>query len=309
MRPSDVSTLRRHARATLHAVELDVGDTLLFVGIDGRERTLRCSDPWARITRTTLPLPLVETKGAVTVYAFGCTLEVDGERHALFREVGTQRSFYEPWRVAGLHVWLDAVDDVFDVLHETHGACRPQRRVRLALQDASLPICPEPLMPWCPLPPGGLAISDCYGGENCWLGAYFGASAHAGLDVNHPAGTPIFAPLALDDHGLYETVYEGHGNNRWRGTRRWDDGSTWLLECHHVIRLTTPAGGPVAAGTQVARGAGTAVGAFEHSHFEFAVREGDDLVRLDPWILFWQTYLDGRGRADERRVIAASSSA
>ena len=294
--------IERRARPTLTALELDAGDTLRFTLADGPVRTLRFLDPWARIVRTTLPLPLVETKGAVTVYAFGCTLEVDGEHHALFREVGTQRSFYEPWCVGGLHLWLDAVDDAFGFLHETHGACRPSRRIRIALQDAALPICPEPLLPWCPLPPGGLAITDCYAGENCWLGAYDGASAHAGLDVDHAAGTPIFAPVHLDEHGLFETVYDGHGNNRWRGVRRWDDGSAWTLECHHVVRLTVPAGGPVSAGTQVARGAGTAVGAFEHSHFEFAVRDGDDLVRLDPWILFWQTYLDVHGRPSERRA-------
>ena len=294
-------TIERRAQPTLTALELDAGDTLRFVRADGTARTLRFLDPWARILHSTLPLPLVETKGAVTVYAFGCTLDLDGERHELYREVGTQRSFYEPWRLAGLHLWLDAVDDVFSFLHETHGACRPGKRVRVALQDAALPICPEPIMPWCPLPPGGLSIADCYNGEDCWLGAYYGAAAHGGLDINHPAGTPIFAPLDLDDHGLFETVYDGHGNNRWRGVRRWDDGSEWTLQCHHVIKLTLAAGGPVAAGTQIARGAGTAVGAHEHSHFAFAVRDGGALVRLDPWILFWQTYRDLHGRPSERR--------
>ena len=295
-----MTVIERHARATLTPVELDLGDELRFTLVGGGRRRLRLLGTHAEIVRTTLPQPLVETKGAVTILAFWADLEVDGTRHRLWREIGTQRSFYEPWRIAGMHVWLDAVDDVFDILHEAHGPCRPQRRARLALQDARLPICPEPLHPWCPLPPGGISIADCYNGEDCWLGAYYGAAAHAGLDVNHPAGTPIFAPLDLDDHGLFETVYDGHGNNRWRGTRAWDDGSAWEFGCHHVIKLTLPAGGPVSAGTQVARGAGVAIGAHEHSHFTFAIREGDDLVRLDPWILFWQTYKDAHGRTSPR---------
>ena len=167
--------ITRRARPTLTALELDAGEALRFTLADGTERTLRFLDPWARILRTTLPLPLAETKGAVTVYAFGCTLDLDGARHELYREVGTQRS-----------------------------------------------VC-------------------------------------------------------------------------------WDDGSVWELQCHHVVKLSLAAGGPVAAGAQVARGAGTAVGAHEHSNVAFAAREGDDLIRLDPWILFWQAYLDVHGRPSERR--------
>ena len=295
-----MTVLDRTATPTLTPFELDVGDALRFRLASGAERTIRLLATHAEIVRTTLPLPLVETKGAVTIVAFWADVEVDGEHHRLWREIGTQRSFYEPWRIAGLHLWLDAVDDVFAILHEAHGACRPRRRARFAVQDATLAICPDLLHPWCPLPPGGLSIHDCYTGEDCWMGAYYGAAAHGGLDVNHPAGTPIFAPLDLDDHFLFENVYDGHGNNRWRGFKRWPDGRTWELGCHHVVRLTTPANQPVAAGTQVARGAGVAVGSHEHSHFTFAIREGDDLIRLDPWILFWQTYLDAHGRTGAR---------
>ena len=295
-----MTVVERRAGATLTPIELDPGDVLRFTLVDGTTRELRLVATHAEIVRTTLPLPLVETKGAETILAFWADVEIDGERHRLWREIGTQRSFHEPCRIAGLHLWLDAVDDIFTYLQETHGACRPNRRARLALQDASLPICPEALMPWCPLPPGGISIADCYNGEDCWLGAYYGAAAHGGLDINHPAGTPIFAPFDLDDHGLFETVYDGHRNNRWRGTRTWPDGRTWVIGCHHVIKLTTAAGRPVAAGTQIARGAGVAVGAHEHSHFTFAVRDGDALIRLDPWIVFWQTYLDVHGRVSGR---------
>ena len=34
------------------------------------------------------------------------------------------------------------------------------------------------------------------------------------------------------------------------------------------------------------------MGAAEHSHFGFAVLDHGELIRLDPWILFWQMYED-----------------
>ncbi len=48
----------------------------------------------------------------------------------------------------------------------------------------------------------------CYRGEDTWMGTYRGRTlqAHGGLDINHPEGTPLFAPLNLDDNFLYESV-------------------------------------------------------------------------------------------------------
>ncbi len=37
---------------------------------------------------------------------------------------------------------------------------------------------------------------------------------------------------------------------------------------------------------------GVDVGVAEHSHFGFAVLDHGELIRLDPWILFWQMYRD-----------------
>ena len=144
-----------------------------------------------------------------------------------------------------------------------------------------------------------LRIEECYRGEDCWLGAYNGASAHGGLDVNHPPGTPLWAPVDLDEQFYFGSLEMGHKNNRWRGLRRWADGSEWILEALHMTELTVPEHMPLRRGKQFAWGAGVHSGVVGHSHFVFKVYDRGELVYLDPWILFWQTYRDqesGRSR-------------
>jgi len=298
--------LERHAKPTLTAVELDRGDTLRFTRMDGRTVALTLRGTGARVLRTTLPVPKLQHPGALTELRFHADVEIDGIALRLERELCTPQSFYEPWEVAGLRLWFDAVDDLFEFMEETHGACRPRRHARFALQDATLRVCPPLLHPWCPLAEEGLDIRECYNGDDCWMGPYFGASAHGGLDINHPRGTPVWAPIDLDDQWLFNRVPEAN-NNRWRGVRTWPDGSAWTLQVHHVIRLTVPERTPLQAGRQFAEGAGVRVGSHDHSHFVFRVREGGDPaaaeshngrdpdsadILLDPWILFWQMYQD-----------------
>jgi hypothetical protein len=285
-------TIRKQAKETLSAVELNAGDRLEFVLRSGSTVTIELLSTAAEIIRTTLSQLKIEEDGARTDYRFSARLRIDGEEVTLEREVSTQKSFYEPWEIAGVRIWLDAVSDIFDFITETHGPCAPAGQARFALQDASLGICPEPLHPWCPLPEGGLRIDQCYRGEDCWLGAYNGASAHGGLDINHPAGTPLWAPIDLDDQFYFNSVAMGHNNNRWRGLRRWPDGSEWILQAHHMIELTVPERRPVRRGEQFASGAGVLSGAVDHSHFVFKVYDDGETVMLDPWILFRQMYLD-----------------
>ncbi len=288
--------IEKTARQTLTAVEVDVDDEIRFTLASGEVRSIKIVRASAKVVNTTLETLKVEVGGAVTNYRFWVDLEIDGHRLALARNVATPESFYEPWELMGVRIWLDAVDDIFEFLTEGHGECRPRKRVRLALQDATLRLCPVLLHPWCPLPPGGLRVEDCYNGEDVWLGAYFGAAAHGGLDLNHPAGTPIWAPISFDDHELFNSVAGGDNNNRWRGLHRWPDGSTWILQVHHIIRLHPPEHTRVEAGALVADGAGVWIGDHEHSHFVFRVAEPgeplDSAVMLDPWILFHQMYAD-----------------
>jgi hypothetical protein len=290
------------ARGTLRAMEVVRGEPFRFVLTNGQPLVIELLDTGAEIIETNLEEPGAEQPGAMTTYRFWGEFRVNGREFRLEREVGTSKTFYEPWVIDGARIWLDAVDDIFDFMNETHGPCRlqkncsysrpPRRHARIAVQDASARICPEKIHPWCPLPEDGLNIEDCYRGEDCWLGAYDGASAHGGLDINHPTGTSLYAPIRLDDHFLYNATAMGHRNNRWRGLRSWPDGSQWVLTSCHMTKLTVPEHQPLDAGQHYAEGAGVMVGAAEHSHFAFAVFDRGELTRLDPWILFWQMYQD-----------------
>jgi hypothetical protein len=301
---SAMAIIEKTARPTITAVELDVGDELHFTLANGEMRRIVLERTGANVIHTTLKEPKVEQAGAVTNYHFHAALRIDGVSVITRREIATQNSFYEPRELMGLHIYLDAVDDIFNFLTEDHGPCRPRKKARLAVQDASLGICPVLLHPWCPLPEGGLRIEDCYNGEDVWLGAYFGAAAHGGLDINHPAGTPIYTPFAIDDHELYNRLENGDNNNRWKGRHKWPDGSTWEIRVCHVIRLYHEEHASIEAGALLADGAGVLIGSHEHSHFVFLVEEPgageDDAIFLDPWILFRQMYLD-RARTTSRR--------
>ncbi|MFW6061543.1 MAG: hypothetical protein ACOC93_01920 [Planctomycetota bacterium] len=288
--------IEKTARQTLTAVEMDRGDELHFTLADGTVRRITVQRTWATLHETNLEdLGQPQPRGH-SVVRMHCELHIDGTSVSFVRWVGSQESFYQPYELFGLRIWFDAVSDLFDILSETHGPCKPRKHIRLAIQDASLRTCPELLHPWCPLPEGGLRIEDCYEACDCWMGPYFGAEAHGGLDINHPAGTPIWTPLALDEQGLFNRVDAGDNNNRWRGIRRWPDGSTWILQVHHLIRLRVAEDSALPAGVHLADGAGVRNGSREHSHFVFKVlepgaAEGEERL-LDPWILFWQMYQD-----------------
>jgi len=279
---------------TLLPLELDPGESVTCRLSDGKTFRMQLKETGARILYTTLETPKVETANTRTYFAFHCLVDINGETHRLEREVPTWRSFYEPWQIAGVHIWFDAVADIFDFLTETHGACAPTKTARFAIQEAGRRICPEPLLPWCPLPEDGLRIDQCYNGEDCWLGPYFGCAAHGGLDINHRRGTPIWAPIAIDHQYLFNSIAKGDNNNRWRGHRTWPDGSEWILQCHHLSRLTVEENTPVAAGKHYAVGAGINSGAHDHSHFAFKIQRDGQFYLLDPWILFWQMYADRR---------------
>jgi hypothetical protein len=291
--------MRRKAKDTLTAVELDRGEVEEFELVSGEVVRIELIATEAEILRTTLAELRVEEDCARTDYRFRCVLSINGREHTLEREVSTQKSFYEPWEIDGVRIWFDAVQDIFEFLTEAHGECAPHKHARFAIQDATLRICPEPLHPWCPLPEGGLKIENSYRGEDCWLGAYNGASAHGGLDINHPAGTPLWAPLDIHDQFYFGSLELGCNNNRWRGIHRWPNGAEWILQACHMTALTVEEHTPIRRGEQFASGAGVLSGAAEHSHFIFKVHDYGETVLLDAWILFWQMYRD-------QAVLAAS---
>lgn len=284
--------MKRRAKTTLAAVEMNRGEVEEFQLVSGDVVRIELVDTSAQVLRTTLKQPKVEESGARTDYRFQGKLRINGREHVLEREVSTQRSFYEPWEIDGVRIWFDAVDDIFTFLEERHGECRPRKQARFGIQDASLRICPELLHPWCPLPEGGLKIEQCYRGEDCWMGAYNGASAHGGLDINHPQGTPLWAPLDIHEHFYFNSLEMGHNNNRWRGIHRWPNGAEWILQAHHMTELTVREWEPIKKGQPFAKAAGVLSGVAEHSHFVFKIHDYGETILLDPWILFWQMYRD-----------------
>ena len=288
--------IEKSTRETLLAVEMDVGDQLRLRLADGSFRTITLESTWAAVDETTLAQIKKPQPHAYTVLRMHCRLRIDNIAVDLARWVGNQKSFYEPLELMGLRIWFDGCAALFEFLNEDHGPCKPRKAARFAIQESSRRICPVLLHPWCPLPRNGLRIKDCYEGSDCWMGPYFGADAHGGLDINHPAGTPIWTPIPIDQQALFNSLAAGDNNNRWRGVCQWPDGSAWVLQVHHLIRMVVPENVPLRAGVQLAESAGVHVGSHEHSHFVFKIREpqtpDDAEILLDPWILFWQMYRD-----------------
>lgn len=278
----------REAKDTITPVELDIGDTLKFRLRNGQVRTLTLENTSARIILTNKLDVKDESYPGGTIYSFSCDVKIDGLPMRMERYVCSQESFYEPYVIGGMRIWFDAVADIFDLIVETHGTCRPNKKARFAVNDVNDPICPQEIQLWCPLDERGIDIHDCYDGDDCWLGPYRGTSAHGGLDINHPKGTPLWAPIDFDDQFYFNSIKQGHNNNRWRAIRYWPDGSVWILQTAHMVKLLVPEHVPIKAGTHYAEAAGELVGSHEHSHFAFRITEEDSDYLLDPWIIFWQ---------------------
>jgi len=268
-----MSEIYRQAHDTLTAIELDRGDTLHFQLRNGEVRTLTLEDTSAAFILTNIDRYGEKHPLGRSMYHFTCHVRIDGQPMMMERYVCSQETFYEPYVINGMRIWFDAVADIFTLIKETHGACRPSKQARFAIQDMTLPICPQELRSWCPDEGNFIDVGRCYNGDDPWMGPYLGFDAHGGLDINHPKGTPIWAPIDLDDQFYFNSLEMGDNNNRWRAIRTWPDGSTWTLQTHHIVRLLVPEHAPVKAGTHVAEAAGVLVGSHEHSHFVFKVRE------------------------------------
>jgi len=307
-KPAQLAAVKRKSKSTLTPVGLNHEQTLRFTLQNGRvwEMTLlgTSAEVIARSGGTGQRDPHHEASD-ISVYAFSCAVLVNGHKYQLHRAVGSQASFYEPWNLDGVRVWFDAVSCVFKEEGGFMGEkdrqrlgliCRPDHHARFAIHEADMAICPEPMMPWYPNDKGYLDIRDCYNGEDCWMGPYNGGAAHCGLDINMPAGTLLFAPISFDNHYLFNSTKSGYNNNRWRGIRRWPDGSTWWLQSHHLIEMKVPELSPLNAGTAYATTAGVFVGRHEHTHFNFRIIEQGGDYLLDPWILFWEIFRQQRGQ-------------
>ncbi len=313
------------AKETLTALEMDEGDALTFRLADGRVFRLVLQETSAAIVERVTP-------GGI-VYRFAARVRVDGQPMTLERYVCSQECFYEPWVVDGVRIWLDTVRDVFDLIpvrypHQGNLQCVPRKDARLAIQDARLRICPPELQRWTDDAEDFIDVGRCYNGDDCYLGPYLGQACHVGMDINQAKGSRLFAPLDFDTHAYFNSLAMGDNNNRWRGIRRWDNGDIWALQTHHLIRLLVPENTALGSGTPYATTAGVHVGSHEHTHFEFKIGRShhphdvpmnaetavsiaepidfDDetvtpdaapeVLHLDPWIVFWQSFEDHETR-------------
>ncbi|HUT89380.1 MAG TPA: PKD domain-containing protein [Thermoguttaceae bacterium] len=256
------------AKDTLTALEMDHGDELRFQLRDGRRFALVLEDTDAAIVERVTP-------GGI-IYRFGARVRVDGQPMTLKRYVCSQECFYEPYVVDGVRIWLDTVRDVFDLIpirypRKGNLQCLPRKAARLAIQDAALRICPDEMHPWIDDERNRLDVGACYNGDDCYLGPYLGQACHVGMDVNHPKGNPLFAPIDFDTQAYFNSLATGHNNNRWRGVRRWPNGDVWALQTHHLIDLLVTERTPLASGARYATTAGVHVGSHEHTHFELKI--------------------------------------
>lgn len=280
-------TLHKKAGLSLRAVELDIGDELFFTLKNGITHRIKLIESKAKIVETNKEdLSVFDPVGG-TLYKIEATLEFDGFTLPLRRFIGAQETFAEPIKIAGMCIWFDANTDIFNLIHEDHGVCSPTKRVRLAVWDMEDDICPEEIDRWCELyGDETLYIEKCYCGDDCFLGAYMGSQAHGGLDVDHPEGTPIYAPISFDDQYYYNAVAYGDVNNRWQGVRHWADGTIWMLAVAHMGSLTVEEHTSVKAGEQIAIGAQVYCGRHTHSHFIFELIDDNIGYMLDPWLIF-----------------------
>lgn len=328
----DAEVVRPDAKDTLTAVEMEHGDELRFRLREGRFVSLFLDATEAAIVERVEP-------GGV-VYRFAALVRVDGQPLRLERYVCSQECFYEPWVVNGLRIWLDTVRDVFDLIpvrypRKGNLQCVPRKAARFAVQDATLRICPDTVLPWIEHAGPTLDVGRCYNGDDCYLGPYLGQACHVGMDINHAKGSLLFAPIRFDTQAYFNSLSAGDNNNRWRGIRRWPNGDVWALQSHHLIELLAPENKPLEAGVKYATTAGVHVGSHQHTHFEFKIgrprgavaedaastavpvdfddesevaQERPEVLHLDPWILFWQSFEDQREVRGEIRAAVKPSA-
>jgi len=305
--PATAAEYRLAAKDTLSAIEMDRGDVLRFTLKNGEVRTFELVRTSARVLFTTLGQPKQSEPGAGTLYEMTAEIKADGQPLTLHRYVASQEAFYEPYVIDGVRLWFDAVADIGGFLNFNHGDCQPLKQARFALQDATLRICPDELLPWFPTQRRFIDIADSYNGDDCWLGPYFGGDAHGGLDVNQALGTVNSTPLRVDDHYYFNSLAKGDNNNRWRGVRNWPNGEVWKIQTHHLLSLLTPEHIPMAAGDPIGIAAGVRIGEHAHSHYNFKVRPAgsDTDIDLDAWIIFWQIFEDMKHRAGDIQAAMA----
>lgn len=272
-----LTVIRRTAKNTVTPVLLNHGDVLEFTLRNGQIRTLKLLETDAAILRTNVKDMDVEQNDGGSIVEFTCKVLVDGHEMTMQRYLPAQESFYEPYVINGIRIWFDAVQDYFDFFTLKHGWAKPRAAARFAVSDALDPVAPDIGM-WYPNDSLSLDVADAYLGDDVWMGPYLGGSPHAGLDINTPKGTPLFAPVHFtkeDDQWLAVnfTPKPYYWAATMTGIKKWPNGAVWTLTTLHLDKYLVEEHAPLELGEVFGEAAGTGVGAEEHSHFEFMIRD------------------------------------
>lgn len=295
------------ARPTLNPVELNPGETIKFQRTDAETITIQLVDTGANVLFTNRDrLPESETEHdngnkfrARLLYEFSAEIIVDGQAMTLRRYVSSQESFYEPYVINGVRLWLDSIQDIF----EQHGGFlsthrsengMPDKAARFYLQDMTSRIAPERIH--APFIDGVerdenyhykdnfLDVGRSFNGDDVYLGAYLGGQAHGALDVNMKMDSLMYTPFGVD-------TQEGI---RFNGIRTWPDGSMWHFSLGHMAEKFIEDGIPVRAGAAFGRGASRATWWHPHAHFGFRIEDRGQSFQADPWMLLWQHFEDNK---------------
>lgn len=196
-------------RDTLGVAEMNRGDELRFRLKNGQSRSFVLEDTSARI---------VDKVAGGILYSFDCRFRVDGQSLTLRRYVCSQETFYEPWVINGVRMWVSSSAAIFKQVPPRY----PENHYSfdadavLAVQDATLPICPQPMQPWYRNDAHFIDVGTCYNGDDPWLGPYLGQACHIGLDINMKKSTPLTAPLDFDDQiRRFQSGLQDRQNTRW----------------------------------------------------------------------------------------------
>ena len=99
----------------------------------------------------------------------------------------------------------------------------------------------------------------------------------------------VLFPFALDAQYMPLYAKKGRGGtSRWRGLRRWADGTLWSINTSHVIDAIVDEHMAITKGQAYCTAAGTATGEFDHTHFELHVcRDLNAKVPEKVWDTGW----------------------
>lgn len=141
-----------NAKNTITVVELDESDEVRYKLQTGRIVHLKIVRSRSEIVFSTIDLPAKGSPTDASVFKMKCLVNIDGHDLNLTRFAPVQESFDEPYYINGLIIWFDALKSLNQFYNENHGDCLPNKQVRIALHDATLPICPEEITYWSIIP-------------------------------------------------------------------------------------------------------------------------------------------------------------